>query len=409
MLGRQSRIGDDDLTEIVEEMESDGVWIHPGYARAQELGDAEEARLEALVAETDFVDLRVVLVDIDPRDDRFQGNFGSLSAWVHDDLGGDAVYVGVQRGTTEKITLEGLGDHPDDLFYAANLAAREHPDDVVAQAERAVELLGSNDAYELWQEIPADERYSSPDRNDDGGLPWAGIGVTAVLVLAVGSWLWRRRGSGRRARETGFTLPTAVLRTVRAAEDRQLRQRAEAEVLALGEALARDEHGSSSQALDAWRQALDHYDAARAILRGAGSPADVVGALVLARRGEQAREYAAGEPTTAWAPSPGCYFNPLHGKGPQRVEWSGGGNGGTVEVPACAECARAVLAGEEPDDVLDFVEGDRTVHYFRLEIGVWSRTGYGTVEPDLLGELRRTGAGRRVRVRRGGRQAVRPK
>lgn len=415
MLGHQSRISDDDVAEIVEEMESDGVWVHPAYARAQGIDSAAEERLEALVAQTDFVDLRVVLVDIDFRDDRFQGNFASLSAWLHDDLGGDAVYVGVGSHTSQQIALEGLGDHPDDLFYAARLAVREHPDDVVAQTELAVELLDQADPYALWQEIPADERYSTPsaDASGDGGVPWAGIGVAVFLVLALvlaaAGWFWRRRRTQRPARQARFTLPTAVLRTVRAAEDRQLRQRAETEVLALGEALARDEHGSTHDALEAWRSALDHYDAARAILAGAGSPADVVGALVLVRRGEEARAYADGDVRGPWRPSTGCYFNPLHGEAAERVRWRTGDSAATAEVPACGDCVRAVREDQEPDDVLDFVSGDGTVHYFRLDLGAWSETGYGTVTPDLLGELRRARSGRRVRARRSKRHAVRPK
>jgi hypothetical protein len=51
-----------------------------------------------------------------------------------------------------------------------------------------------------------------------------------------------------------------------------------------------------------------------------------------------------------------------------------------------------VRSGGEPDDVLDLVEGDRTVHYYRLDLGTWTRTGYGALDRDLLGALR---AGRR--------------
>jgi hypothetical protein len=47
-----------------------------------------------------------------------------------------------------------------------------------------------------------------------------------------------------------------------------------------------------------------------------------------------------------------------------------------------------VRAGREPDDVLDFIEGERTVHYFRLDLGAWSTTGYGALDRDLLGALR---------------------
>lgn len=396
MLARRATIGDDDLAEIVEEMGSDGVWVHPAYAREQKITAADEARLEQLVAETDSMELRVVLVDIDYRDDRFQGNFSSLSAWVHDDLGGDAVYVGVEGGSTDQLALEPFGDAPDDLFYAGRLAAREHPEDVVAQVERFVELAeGDEDPYELWTAIPAEERYSQPGGDGaDGGLPGGGIAAAVVLVAAAGAWwLWRRRRSTRRGRhEERFSLPPAVLRTVRAAEDRRLRHLAETETLALGEALGAESPVSGGE--QTWRRALDHYDAARAVLERAGSPADVVGALVLTRRGDSARRtaLAGGATGAAWQPPGTCYFNPLHTGAVRTVVWKDGER--SVEVPACAECEPQVVRGQEPDDALDFIAQDTTVHYYRLDIGAWSDTGYGALEPDLIGALR---AGRRRR------------
>lgn len=390
MLARRSTVDDEDLTEIVEEMGSDGVWIHPAYARTQELTASDEARLEQLVAETDSMELRVVLVDIDYDDDRFQGNFGSLSAWVHDDLGGDAVYVGIASGSDEAITSEAYGDAvPEDLFYAERLAAREHPGDVVAQVEKFVDLAdGDEDLSELWAAIPADERYPQSAGDDWDGLPGGGIGMALLLVLVGGTWwFWRRRRATRKGkREERFTLPPAVLRTVRAAEDRRLRHLAETEVLALGEALAAQSPASGGE--QTWRQALDHYDAARSVLERAGSPADVVGALVLTRRGDSARRaaLAGGTPGGAWEPPVTCYFNPLH-EGPVRtVVWRDGQR--SVDVPACAECEPQVVRGEEPDDALDFISDDTTVHYYRLDIGAWSETGFGALEPDLIGALR---------------------
>lgn len=411
-------IDDETLAEIVEEMGGDGVWVHPTLAREKGISAADEARLEQVVARTDHADLRVVLVDVDYRDDRFQGNFSSLAAWLQDDLGGDAVYLGVDSGPPHSLQLAEFGEVDSDAFYAGRVAGLENPDDLVAQVERTAELLETGGARELYMEIPVDERYSNSGGSGADGPGWgtAGTVVVAVVAVVAGVMWWQRRRAGRsgevsrpgRGRRAGFVLPTAVLRTVRAAEDRQLRQRAEAEVLGLGEALAHGQQGSTPQALEAWRNALDHYDAARAILSGAGSPADVVGALVLTRRGEDARTYASADVTKAWTPRTGCYFNPLHGDSDRTVSWSSG-SAGSADVPACAACARAVQAGDEPDDVLDFVSGDGTVHYFRLDLGAWSDTGYGSVTPDLLGELRRARSGRRVRARRSRRQAVRPK
>ena len=82
-----------------------------------------------------------------------------------------------------------------------------------------------------------------------------------------------------------FTLPTAVLSTVRAAEDRRNGSRASTEVLALGEAIdAAELDAVRPEVLSSWQDALDHYDVARRILDRDHSPADVVGAIVLARK-----------------------------------------------------------------------------------------------------------------------------
>jgi hypothetical protein len=119
-----------------------------------------------------------------------------------------------------------------------------------------------------------------------------------------------------------------------------------------------------------------------------------VGALVLARRGDAARSAAERGRTAAWTPRPGCWFNPLHDGPTSQVTWRDGDR--EVDVPACAACAADVRDGREPRDVLDFIEGDRTVHYFRLDLGAWSTTGYGTLDRDLLGALRTRGSrGRR--------------
>lgn len=381
---RLEGLDDAALAAIEHEMQGDGVWIDPAFARAHEISAADEQALEEAVASTEHADLRVLLVEVDPRDERFS-SFSQLSAWIHDSAGGDATYVG-WGGYEPLLSVQSFGDQPD-TSSVANVANHEHPGDVVDQVLRIGELLDDGNAEQLWQEVPHDERYSWTA--DEGGLdPWWWIAIVAVAALGLGvAWRARRgtRAAPRPAR-AGFALPATVLHAVRSAEDRRLRQEAESAVLALGEALGSGEVAArSGPGLDSWRQALDHYAAARRVLDLEPSPADVVGALVLAHRGESARTSAVRQ--KAWSPEPGCWFNPLHDGSVREVSWRDDER--EVDVPACSDCATAVESGREPDDVLDFIQDDRTVHYFRLDLGAWTTTGYGTLDPDLLGALHR--------------------
>jgi hypothetical protein len=379
------QISDGTIAEIEQELATDGVWIDPVFARSHGISTADEDRIEDAVASAQRADLKVVLVEVDSDDERFQGSFANLSAWLHDDAGGDATYVGWNRWSEPHLSLQSFGDQPDTMSVA-NVADHDHPDDVTDQVVRVQELLDDGNAEELWWEVPRDERYSwTADEGVQASEVVGGIGVVAAIAVVVaGLVVWRRR---RRLRPSGFTLPSTVLHTIRAAEDKRLRRQADAEVLALGEAIGGSEPGGDSAALDAWQEALDHYAAARSILSQEAAPADVVGALVLARRGEDARATAQEKGPSAWRPPVGCWFNPLHDGPATEVAWRDGER--QVDVPACTDCAADVRAGREPRDVLDFIEDDRTVHYYRLDLGPWSRTGYGTLDRDLLGALRR--------------------
>jgi hypothetical protein len=390
------QIDDATIAEIEQELAGDGVWIDPAFARSLDISADDETAIEDAVASAQQADLKVVLVDVDPDDDRFQGSFANLSAWLQDDIGGDATFVGYDRWSEPHLSVQAFGDQPDTI-YVDNVAAHDHPDDLVAQVLQVQQLLDDGNAQALWDEVPSDERYSwTADEGVQASAVFGAIGIVVALgAVVAGLVVWLRR---RGRRPAGFTLPSTVLHTIRAAEDRRLRQQAEAEVLALGEAIGSGEPGGTANGLEAWQQALDHYSAARSILSQATSPADVVGALVLARRGEDARATAQETRPSAWEAPVRCWFNPLHDGRTTEVTWRDDGR--AVDVPACAACAAAVEAGREPEDVLDFIEGDRTVHYYRLDLGAWSTTGYGTLDRDLLGALRSGAVARRRLSRR---------
>lgn len=397
-----TRIDEETLRQIEAELGADGVWVAPEL-RDQVPPDVE-AQIEAAVAAAD-TPTYVTLVDLDYRDPLTHGDAGELANYIRDDTGRSGVYVGLEPQYGDDPYVLELTSFPDDsgLFYAARVASAEHPDDLGAQALRVLELLKSGDAERLYEQLDPEDRYpGGSSGGDDGGLgagALTGIAVAVLALVAVVVTARRRRARALPAAPTptgaSFTLPTAVLSTVRAAEDRRTEGRAQADVLALGEAIdAAELDPRRTAGLPAWQAALDHYDVARRILDRDHSPADAVGAIVLAGRGRSA--LAAAVDGRGWEPAASCYFNPLHEGATTPVLWRDGESG--VRVPACERCARAVSDGAEPDDVLDFVTDGRPAHYFKLDLGAWSRTGYGALDGDLLGRLLESG--RRGRSRR---------
>lgn len=397
-----TRIDEETLAQIEQELGRDGVWVSP-QLRAEVPADVER-RIEAAVADAS-TPTYVTLVELDPDDPLTDGRADELANYVRDDTGRSGIYVGMAPtyGDDEPDFKLELTSFPNDygLYQAARVAAVEHPDDLAQQTLRVLDLLESGDAEELYEELDPDDLagVSGYSSGDDGG-PSAGqvTGVVAVVLLLLAGVVLavrrRRRGGSTPAIPTAtgssFTLPPAVLSTVRAAEDRRNETRASSAVLALGEAIDEAElDPRRTQALPSWQAALDHYDVARRILDREHSPADVVGAIVLAERGRHALTRAARG--RGWQPTPSCYFNPLHDGATTPVTWQDGDR--NARVPACTACAEDVRAGREPEDVLDFVADGRPVHYFKLDLGAWSSTGYGALDTDLLGRViaRRSG------------------
>lgn len=397
-----TEITEETLGQIEAELGRDGVWVAPEM-RTQ-VSKAEEAKIEAAVAEAP-TPTYVVLAELPYSDPLTSGDFSQLAAVIRDDTGRTGIYVGVQAGSAGELEVESFPDDPG-LYQAARIAKVEHWDDYGAQALRTVEVLNSGQDLdtlldETMAEHPAeakklDSSYGTPGlygEDDDGGSGWLGLtgAVLGVLVVVAAVATWRKRRRPHRPRLTtgtegrGFVLPPAVLSTVIAAEERRHEQRAQATVLELGEAIDAAEIGSGSgdAAHDAWQSALDHYDLARRILDRDHSPADVVGALVLAERGYAA--LGAAVDGREWTPEPPCFFNPLHPSAARKVAWSG--PSGKARVWACTACAQAVKAGREPDDVLDFVADGVPRHYFNLDLPPWSSTGYGALDLDLVGAL----------------------
>ena len=250
------QISDATIAEIEDELAGDGVWIDPAFARNNDISASDEARIEEAVASAERSDLEVVLVEVDIQDERFQGSFSSLTAWLQDSTGGrDTTYVGWQDYSEPALQVDAYGDQPD-TTYVDNVAAHEHPDDFVDQVVRVQELLDDGNADALWDEVPDDEKYSwTADEGVQASEVVGGLGiVVAVAALVAGA----RGGAvgGAAPAPRASLLPATVLHTVRAAEDRRLRQQAGRRGCSRwGEAIGRGEP-TIADALAAWQQAL---------------------------------------------------------------------------------------------------------------------------------------------------------
>lgn len=388
------------LAQIEKELDRDGVWVAPDL---NQVTKADEAEIEAAVAKAP-TPTYVVLADISIDDQLTGGDPAQLASVIRDDTGRQGTYIGLQP-IYDKPRLE-ITAFPDDssLFYASSIAEIKHPRDITAQTLTSLDLLASDkdlplmlDRLERTQEQSTTETPASESASGDDGtdvVPWI-LGGGLLLIL-----FWTLIGitrlvRGRRSRYIAptddaragrsFSLPAAVLVTVRAAEDQRRQEQAEADVLSLGEAIQNTDLDADASASGAsWQAALDHYDFASRILDRKHSPADVVGAIVLARRGRSALDAAVRG--RAWKPAAPCYPNPLHGDSSAKVTWRNGES--KVRVPVCNDCAADIKRGQDPEDVLDFLDDGTPRRYFTLDLGAWSATGFGALDPNLIDRLR---------------------
>ncbi|NED96682.1 hypothetical protein G1H11_15335 [Phytoactinopolyspora alkaliphila] len=316
-----------------------------------------------------------------------------LVSLVHRELPQDGVYFVSRVGAAETWNLEvtryGVGTGNDDAL--ATYVARDlYPSDLGLQLSEAVELFTGGTAREVYEEHIAERNAEAsevePAGDGSGGIfglePPAVIGGGVVLVVAVllAAVLPKLRARGAHRREV--QVKDRALQRISSAQTNDWRRRAETESAALGERIRTLQIGKRANG-EAWRAALDHYQAGTAVLDRSTDAADSIGALVLTRRGEDALSLAvAGKP---WKPSAACFFNPLHGTATTTAVWTT--PAGTREVPCCAACRRDVRKSREPD-ILDLPHGSTVVHYMDSGVEPWASTGYGSLAPDLLDRLR---------------------
>lgn len=380
---------EDLLAQIQQALDETGVWVAPALRSA-----VDDADVATISTQLSTLDRPTFLVIHDLRDsDAFGGDPAELLTQLHDRSGIDGLYLSPQFfGGPERFIVDARGwGTEDDAREAIAVADVRHEedglvDDLGAYFVELATLMADGTAREAYEAevVPTFGTHSSTSSpyDDEGvsdGLVGAGIGAALALV-AVGVW-WRRRAR----RKQVLHLPASVVATARAARDSTLERRAEESALALGEAIDAAEIDPVAHDAAAWQQALDHYEGAQRVLRGSSNDVlDVVGAIVLAERGEEA--LAAALAGKAFVPGPRCYLHPLHtGRVSRAVVESGGRR---VDVPVCQACRAALKAGKTPD-VLDVERRGRPVHYFEADAEPWASTGYGTLQPDLIDRLHR--------------------
>lgn len=148
-----------------------------------------------------------------------------------------------------------------------------------------------------------------------------------------------------------------------------MRLRAEEDAVQFAEELTRFGHQVAGDDLDAetrhdYQAALDAYEIAKRLvdkLSSVESISAVVDTLTTGRYALAcARARVAGEPLPERRTP--CFFNPQHGPAARDVVWTPR-NGPTRKVPACAQDAARVQAGEDPPV--------RTVRYGEHDVPTW--------------------------------------
>ncbi|MDI5961217.1 hypothetical protein [Streptantibioticus silvisoli] len=360
---------------IVAALRHSPVYIDPAYTGS--VPPADQRRLAAQIKATGLP-IKVVLIPL-VKGDSFNGDSATLAGLVHSRLGG---------GDMIAITTDSYGDLLDGTEWPYGKHQAQQAVSAVGfldstknaglsvRLAKAIALIKQGDGDAVYDKATArfDTPTPAPGPVKGGGGSAAGVVVAlvvAVLVLAgLGRLLLvrRRRGGGTAAEP--FAFPQAVFAAGRAADEDELRQRAEAEVLSLGEAV----QAADPATVPGLQRALDAYTAAGTVLDGSRGMPDLAGVLALVSSG---RDALAGHLDAL----PLCFFDPLHGRADRRVTWRPLGRRDQLDVAACASCATAVRDHRAPEVLTGTAADGRRVPYFELppDSSVWAATGYGSL------------------------------
>ncbi|WP_157987732.1 hypothetical protein [Jiangella endophytica] len=366
-----------DPAAIAADLADDGV--HVDSSLADEFTAEQLSELATLVGDAE----QPVFVLAVPLDYTSEVSANQLVAQVYRESPADGVYFVSHRSSDDwrvQSTSYNMATSNEDAL-ATYVAGDRFPSNLALQVAETVRVFSSGTVEQQYAELHPDQE--SVTSTGDGGSGQvlgmdppvaigAGVALAAVVAVVV---LLRRRPRG------DVALKRRALRRISSAQTREWRRRAETETAALGDRIRalEIEHGDDGAT---WSAALDHYQAATAILDRSDAAADSIGVLVLARRGDDALSHAAGG--GSWTPTAACFFNPLHGPATTKATWKTAA--GKRDVPCCGACRRDLGKRREPE-ILDLPTGDTVVHYMDAGVEPWASTGFGALAPDLLDRL----------------------
>ncbi|MEV0218462.1 hypothetical protein [Streptomyces sp. NPDC050704] len=350
------------------------VYVDPAYDGS--VPPARQKQLAHQISRTGLP-IKVVLTPL-TKGDSFNGDSAVLAEVVRDRLAlRELILI-----TTDGEFTDSLNGHewPGDAHQAQDAVATvgfldEMEDAGLAdRTAKAIELVEQGDGREAYEEATNDLRNGngsgqtpgSSESSDEGTSPllWPTLIAVPSLVAALALLFFVRRRD-RRGASSAYS--HAVFMAARAADEAELRRAAEAEVLALGEALR-----STALSTTAMQQALDAYAAAGTVLDASRGLPDLAGVLALAAEGRDALDAVAD-------PLPLCFFNPLHGRATDRLDWRLLGRRDFLRVATCPACAQAVREHRAPEVLTDTTKDGRRVPYFEATHSLWATTGYGSL------------------------------
>lgn len=379
----------EDYAAIAEALEQSGLWTHP--AMEDYLSSDEAAQLAGLLADPE-VPTFVVLRPLEDGD-AWDGDPETYLSQLHDVTGEPGVYLMVDSERPyefQAFTAKTWGDYDLASYQVEQAGGDGAPEEQLLAAARS--LHDGTVVEDAKAQSPATSTGmpAAPEEGVQVGdvVLWGGL---ALVVLCLVRYVLAPAVRKSR-REAVYTLPASVESRAMASRDDSLRRTASEEVLALGEALDQHEMDELDEvSATSWQAALDHYELARGLVddgrdgphAGSVEPADLAGAVVLARRGWAALDSALAR--RAFTPERPCFLNPLHPTA--SVEDDVQLHGRRVSVPLCARCRRDLTRRHSPD-IFDITRHGRTRHYFETEAEPWASTGYGALGEDLLDRVR---------------------